>query len=222
MLDSIKLVKKDINIICKLEKTGFLVIFYSFCMSSFIFNNSNSISLQVISCATAYAVYGLVVSLISNEEKRKTSLIFQSIPVRKKSIVIGKYLFSLLVIIFSASISSILPLVKTLMENDISYVYLSFINSLIFCLFVFSIFFPLFYSLGYLKMQPINLIIFYGLIFFPIALNLLKNVDILKPAVILILRIINAINSNLTVSFIGCISLYFLSMLLSINIDSNK
>lgn len=222
MLDSIKLVKKDINIICKLEKTGFLVIFYSFCMSSFIFNNSNSVTLQVISCATAYAVYGLIVSLISNEEKRKTSLIFQSVPVRKKSIVIGKYLFSLLVIIFSASVSSILPLVKTLMENDISYVYLSFINSLIFCLFVFSIFFPLFYSFGYLKMQPINLIIFYGLIFFPIALSLLKKVDILKPVVSFMLSVMDSINSNLTVSFISCILLYFLSMLLSINIDSNK
>lgn len=221
MLDSVKLLKKDVNIVCKLERSSFLVLFYSFCMSSFIFNN-NPLALQIISFATAYAVYGLVVSLISNEEKKKTSLIFQSVPVRKRSTVIGKYLFSLVVIVFAAFISSIIPLVKTLMEKDVSYVYLSFINSIIFCLFIFSIFFPLFYSLGYSKMQPISLVIFYGLIFIPIVLNLLKDAEIIKPAINFILNLISFINSNLVISFAVSLLLYSLSILLSIYLENNK
>jgi hypothetical protein len=221
MLDSIKLMKKDINIICKLEKSSFLVLLYSFSMSSFIFNNNNSLAFQMISFATAYAVYGLVVSLVSNEEKKKTSLIFQSMPVRKRSTVIGKYLFSLVIIIFAACTSNILPLVKALMEKDISYLYLSFLNSLIFCIFIFSIFFPLFYSLGYSKMQPISLIIFYGLIFVPILLNFLKASDVIRPFANFTLDIINIVNSNLIISFTACILLYILSMLLSIKIENN-
>lgn len=222
MLDSIKLLKKDINIVGKLNKSSFFVFIYSFCMSSFIFNNSNSVSIQIISSATAYAVYGIVVGLIANEEKKKTSLIFQSIPVKKSSVVIGKYLFTLLIIIFSACISSIFPLTKTLVEKDISYFYLSFVNSIIFSLFVFSIFFPLYYSLGYLKMQPINLIIFYGFIFIPIVLNLLRDIELIRPVINFILDLINIINGNLMISSIVCILLYFLSMLLSIKLENNK
>lgn len=222
MIDSIKLMNKDISLIFKINKTILFILIYSISMSSTIITSNFTISIQIIMSATAYTAYAIILGLISTEEKTKSSMIFQSMPVKKESIVIGKYLFTTVIILVATLLSSVFPMIKSIMENDISYVLFSFINSFMFCTFIFSIFYPLYYKFGYLKMQTINLILFYGLIFIPIVLNLLKDVALLKPTANFIFNSVNCLMQNSVTSFVGCVILYIISILISINFEKNK
>ncbi len=222
MYDSIKLMKMNLHLSAKTNKKLFYVFFYPICMSSMILTSKLTASIQIIMCAAAYAVYGIVVGLIATEENMKSSLIFQSIPVKKRSIVIGKFLFSFVIIIISCMLSSIIPFVKSAVEKDASYFALSFINSLMFCIVLVSIFFPLYYKMGYLKMHLINLIIFYGLIFIPIILNLLKDVTLVKPIIEFVLSAINIIIQNMQAALVVCLVMYAASIFISIIIEENE
>lgn len=222
MIDSIKLMNKDISLIFKINTTILFIFIYSISMSSTILTSDFTISIQIIMSATAYTVYAIVVGLISTEEKTKSSMIFQSMPVKKESLVIGKYLFTTVIILIASLLSSVLPMIKSIMENDISYVLFSFLNSFMFCTFIFSIFYPFYYKFGYLKMHAINLVLFFGLIFIPIVLNLLKNVDLIKPVMNYLLNSVNCLMQNPVASFAGCVILYVISIILSINFENNK
>ena len=222
MSDSIKLMNKDISLIFKANKTMLFILIYSISMSTTILASDLTISIQIIMSATAYAAYAIIIGLISIEEKTKSSMIFQSMPVKRESIVIGKYLFTTVMILAASFFSSIFPMVKSIIENDSSYVIYSFINSFMFCTAIFAIFYPLYYKFGYLKMHTINLILFYGLIFIPIVLNLLKNVELLKPIISYVLNFVNYLINNQVSAFAGCIIIYIISIVLSINFQNNK
>lgn len=222
MTDSIKLMNKDINLIFKVNKTILFIFIYSISMSSTILTADFTISIQIIMSATAYSTYAIIVNLISTEEKTKSSMIFQSMPVKKQSLVLGKYLFTTLMILVASLMSSIFPMIKSIIENDISYVMYSFINSFMFCTAIFSIFYPLYYKFGYLKMHIINLILFYGLIFIPIILNLFKDIELLKPITNFMFNSINSMIQKQFSTFLGCVILYIISIMLSINFQNNK
>nr|WP_312577311.1 ABC-2 transporter permease [Sedimentibacter sp.] len=222
MNDSIKLVKKDISVIFKINKMNFYVFIYPLCMSCLVFTSNLAISIQIIASSAAYAVYGIVVGLITAEEKTKSAVIFQSLPLSKKSIVSGKYIFAMVIILITSFVSSLFPIVKSIIDKDISVSILGFLNSFMFCLILFSIFFPFYYKMGYLKMNTINLIIFYSLIFIPIVINLLRDVAILKPVIYITSKMVNYVTQNLLTALIGCIIIYGLSMIISLNIESNK
>jgi hypothetical protein len=113
-------------------------------------------------------------------------------------------------------------MVKSIMEDDVSYAFFSFANSFMFCTAVFSIFYPLHYKFGYLKMHIINLILFYGLIFIPIVLNLLKDVLLLKPIMNFIFDSVNCLMKNPVISLAGCAILYIISIALSVFFQNNK
>ena len=222
MSDSIKLMNKDISLIFKANKTMLFIFIYAISMSTTILASDLTISIQIIMSATAYATYAIVIGLISIEEKTKSSMIFQSMPVKRESIVLGKYLFTTVMILAASFLSSIFPMVKSIIENDSSYVIFSFINSFMFSTAIFAIFYPLYYKFGYLKMHTINLILFYGLIFIPIILNLLKNVELLKPIIVYVLNFVNYLINNQVSSFIGCVIIYIISIVLSVNFHNNK
>lgn len=222
MYDSIKFMKMNLHLSAKTNKKLLYIFFYPICMSSMILTSKLTVSIQIIMCAAAYAVYGIVVGFIATEENAKSSLIFQSIPVRKRSVVIGKFLFSFMVIIISCMISSLIPFIKSVIERDASYFALSFINSFMFCIVLVSILLPLYYKMGYLKMHFINLIIFYGLIFIPIILNLLKDVALVKPIIEFVLTKINIVIQNMQAALAICLIMYVISMLISIIIKENE
>lgn len=222
MSDSIKLMNKDINLIFKTNKTMLFIFIYAISMSSTILTSDLTISIQIIMSATAYAAYAIVIGLISIEEKTKSSMIFQSMPVKRESIVVGKYLFTTVMIIAGSFLSSILPMVKSIIEHDSSYVIYSFLNSFMFCTAIFAIFYPMYYKFGYLKVHAINLILFYGLIFIPIVLNLLKNVELLKPIIAYVLSFVNLLMNNQITAFAGCVIIYAASMALSVKFQNNN
>ncbi|MEL7647279.1 MAG: ABC-2 transporter permease [Sedimentibacter sp.] len=222
MSDSIKLMNKDINLIFKINKTMLFIFIYAISMSSTILTGDLTISIQIIMSATAYAAYAIVIGLISVEEKTKSSMIFQSMPVKRESIIIGKYLFTTVMILAGSFLSSILPMVKSILEHDSSYVIYSFLNSFMFCTAIFAIFYPLYYKFGYLKIHVVNLVLFYGLIFIPIILNLLKNVELLKPIIAYVLSFVNFLMNNQSSAFAGCVIIYIVSIALSIKFQSNN
>lgn len=222
MIDSIKLMKKDIYLVFKINRMNIFVIIYPISMSCIILTSDLTISIQTIMSATAYAVYAILVGLISNEEKTKASMIFQSLPIKKQSIVVGKYMLTTAVIVVASFLSSIFPIIKSFVEKDISYLVLSILNSFMFCTIIFSIFLPLYFKYGYLKMQAINLIIFYGLIFIPIILNLLRDKVLIRPITSFLYNIINLLMQNSILAIIGCAVIYILSMIVSIRLENNK
>jgi len=222
MNDSIKLVRKDMSVIFKINKMNLYVFVYPICMSCVIITNNLAVSIPIIMTATAYAVYAIVVGLITTEEKTKSSIIYQSLPVNKLSIIVGKYLFASAVILIASLLSSIFPGVKSIMSKDISIVGLSFLNSFMFSTILFSIFFPLYFKMGYLKMYTINLIIFFSLVFSSTFINLLRNVPAIKPFIDNIYIVINFVMQNTITVFIGCMIIYVISILLSYNIERNK
>lgn len=222
MYDSIKLVKKDMSVIFKINKMNLFVFVYPICMSCVIITNNLAVSIPIIMTATAYAVYAIVVGLITTEEKTKSSMIYQSLPVNKLSIIVGKYLFASAVILIASLLSSIFPVVKSIMNKDISIVWLSFLNSFMFSTILFSVFFPFYFKMGYLKMHTINLIIFFSLVLSATFINLLRNIPAIKPFVDGAYIVINFVMKNSFTAFIGCMILYAISVLLSFNIESNK
>ena len=125
-------------------------------------------------------------------------------------------------ILFASFLSSVFPMIKSIMEKDITYVFLSFLNSFMFSIALFSIFFPFYFKLGYLKMHVINLIIFYCLIFIPIILNLFKDVVLLKPITNFIFDFVNYLMQNAGAAFVGCLISYLISLMISINFVNNK
>jgi len=222
MYDSIKLVKKDMRVILKINKTNLIVFIYPICMSCVIITSNLALSIPVIMTATAYAVYAIVVGLITTEEKTKSSMIFQSLPVNKLSTIIGKYLFALSVILIASLLSSIFPVVKSIMSKDISIVELTFLNSFMFCTILFSIFFPFYFKMGYLKMHTINLVIFFSLVLSATFINLLRNLPAIKPFIDCVYIVINFVMQNPITAFIGCMCLYLISLMISFNIERNK
>ena len=222
MYDSIKLVKKDMSVVFKINKSNLFVFVYPICMSCVIMTNNLAVSIPIIMTATAYAVYAIVVGLITTEEKTKSSIIYQSLPVNKFSIIVGKYLFASVVIMIVSLLSSIFPVVKSIMNKDISIVVLSFLNSFMFSTALFSIFFPFYFKMGYLKMHTINLVIFFSLILSATFINLLRNVPAIKPFIDNIYIVINFVMQNSIAVFIGCMIVYVISILLSYNIERNK
>jgi len=222
MYDSIKLVKKDMSVIFKINKMNLFVFVYPICMSCVIITSNLSVSIPIIMTATAYAVYAIVVGLITTEEKTKSSIIYQSLPVNKLSIIVGKYLFASAVILIASLLSSIFPVVKSIMNKDISIVVLSFLNSFMFSTILFSIFFPFYFKMGYLKMHTINLIIFFSLVLSATFINILRNVPAIKPFIDKIYIVINFVMQNSIAVFIGCMIVYAISILLSYNIERNK
>lgn len=222
MTNSVKLLRKDISIIFKISKMNFFVFVYPICMSCVIITSNLAVSIPIIMTATAYAVYAIVVGLITTEEKTKSSMIFQSLPLNKLSIVLGKYMFAVVVIFVASLLSSIFPAVKSIMSKDISIVGLSFLNSFMFSIMLLSIFFPFYYKMGYLKMQTINMVIFFSLVIASTFINLLKNAIAIKPVIDIIYIVINFVMLNSITAFIGCMSLYLISMMISFSIEKNK
>lgn len=222
MNDSIKLVKKDISIISKINKMNYFVFIYPICMSCVIITSNLAVSIPIIMTATAYAVYAIVVGLITTEEKTKSSMIFQSLPINRKSIIVGKYLFAAAVILIGSLLSCIFPAVKSIMNKDISIVGLCFFNSFMFCIIMFSIFYPFYIKMGYLKMHTINIVIFFSLVLASTFINLLKNVSSIKPIIDSVYNITNFVMQNLFTAIFGCIILYIISIQISFNIEKNK
>ncbi len=222
MNDLFKLVKKDISLIFKVNKMNFLVLIYPLCMGCLVFNSDLSISIQVVASSVAYAVYGIVVGLITTDEKTKSLMIFQSLPINKKSIIIGKYLFCLIIILIVSLVGSVFPIIKSILDKNISITILSLANSFMFNITLFSVFFPFYFKMGYLKMHAINLIIFYCLIFIPLVMNLFRNIQILKPIIDFVIVILNLVAHNLLIIFVGCIVIYIFSLMISIVIEGSN
>lgn len=150
------LIMKDIRI-QKKDKTVFMFILLNI-VNAFIFQNN---------CATTIllcflSIYLLAVYANAYDFKYNSELMINSLPVNRKVVVAAKYLsvflFLICAILITLIVGSLLHFIAPNLVSktiDINTIFLEFF---IVCIY-FSIFFPFYYKLGYLKSRWVNFII---------------------------------------------------------------
>lgn len=220
MLSSFKIVKKDLILAFKYDIQNCLILLFPLFISIFITSSNFKAG---ISEAVLFTVYVIVTSSFSKEEAANTSMIIKSLPVNIKNIIIGKYIFTALIILVAALISSIYPAFISITRNN--HVYLSttftnFITYITLSMFLFSILFPIIYKFAYSKIHFITIIFYLLLIFSPVILTIFNYISIMEPSTADLIKKIDNVIENLSSLFIECLILYVLSMTVSIKIYS--
>ena len=213
------LVIKDIVI----QKKNVLFAFFYTIFFSITFSSCKPIGLGLYVLAPIVVSYMFISNAAGYDDKNKCELVLNSLPIKRADIVISKYI-SIFVYIFISIIYSILIgfIGKTtgLSMYNISISSLDIISVLIsICIFS-SIFFPVYFKFGIIKIQVLILISLM-VIFFLAETTI--SYAIKNPNNVLVQKLINT--SSLTLKFsaliIGLIILLS-SIMISIRIYNNK
>lgn len=121
-----------------------------------------------LSLSVFAVTYMLTLGASAIEEKNNSDKMLISLPIRKSSIVLSKYLsvfvFAAYVILLNLIIHVLVDLIK-LPLNPISFTTGGILGSVIAPVLFCSISLPLIFKLGYLKSKMINLILFFTIVF---------------------------------------------------------
>lgn len=220
MTDAFKIMMKDIKLAFKYDNTNFLMFLLPLFVSFLKFKYSNNVFTADIHIITGsfslYTVSLIIAGLISKEEATKASLTIRNLPLKQSSIVIGRYLFTATIILIVSILSSLFQVIKSIMENDISYLILSIYDCIIFCIPLFSILFPLIFKFGYFKIHLIFIFINLCIVFTPYILIAFKVYNILSPVVDIIYNTIDIVEANYATVFSCSLILYILSLIVSV------
>ncbi|MBA4535931.1 ABC-2 transporter permease [Bacillus aquiflavi] len=165
------LIKKDILMQKRtLKLSVLLIIFFTITLSSM-----GSIGLTVGILAVTYQ---LILGASSLEDKNNSDIILNSLPIKKNTIVLSKYVsiyvFTAYAILLFYSIYFIVNMLN--FPNIIFFNPIGFIGGIVAVTLFFSISFPLIFKYGYIKSKMANLILFFVLAFGGIILtNILQN-----------------------------------------------
>ncbi|MBW9147220.1 ABC-2 transporter permease (plasmid) [Clostridium sp. CM027] len=150
------LIMKDIRIQRK-DKTVFIFLFLNI-LNIFIFQNNYAPT--ILLCFLS--IYLLVVYANAYDFKYNSELMINSLPVNRKIVVAAKYLsvfvFLICAILITLIMGSLLHFVAPTLVNKTLGINTIFIEFFIVCAY-FSVFFPFYYKLGYLKSRWVNFII---------------------------------------------------------------
>lgn len=221
-IDVLKLLKKDLKVILRLNRNSLIILIYPICMSFPLINGDNTHGVQMLVSAIALASFMLIVGSISSEEKNGVNNVFRSLPVKRVSIIISKYVYSLLIIFFIIIISSIVPFIKYIITGNSDVVISVFINSFVYCMFIYSIFFPLYYKFGYSKLMIINMVIVYGLIFIPIIITLFNSFSYIKDIEIILINITNIVTENSLYAVFTALLIFITSVFISALVENDE
>jgi hypothetical protein len=186
-----QLVLKDLKV-QKGEKTIFIALFLSLCISGIIPHSPGLASIQLL-----LGVYLMIVYANAYDYKYNAEIMINSLPLDRKQIVRAKYLsaicFSLIMIGVALPASAILSHTGIIGDKQINLtVIVRFLMTSFFFLCIYlSIFFPVYFKLGYLKSRWANFLSFFiifGLIGFsgsqgaeiPQHAGMLQKVDLLE------------------------------------------
>ncbi len=154
------LIKKDILIQKRALKLSFLlIIFFSITLS-----NIGSVGLTIGILAVTYQ---LVLGASALEDKNNSDIILISLPIRRSSIVLAKYLspyvYATYAILGFYLVHLMIDLLNIPVEIqfNVSVITGGFIALTLFC----SISFPLIFKYGYVKAKMANLLIFFAFVF---------------------------------------------------------
>ncbi|QAA34845.1 ABC-2 transporter permease [Clostridium manihotivorum] len=178
----INLVFKDLLI---QKKSIYIAILYGF-IFSFIFSRGSAPNGIFIAVPSVIA-YLFISYACAYDDKSSSDLMLNSLPINRRDIVYAKYLSIIVYLLISISISFIFTalvkysgfstLNRLMTFEDVLGCFASII-------FLSSIYFPIYFKLGYLKSRYISMFLMLGAIFIPTAIfNLLGNnigVDIIN------------------------------------------
>jgi ABC-2 type transport system permease protein len=195
--------------------------------SAFAFQNVMPNGGAIYTISPYVIVYLFVVYSCGYDDKNKTDIIFNSLPVKRDDIVISKYLAVFFFAAFGIICSAVLGLFATytgiaginrlITANDIVIV-LS--GGLIFT----SIFYPLYFKLGMIKMKFVNIFLFMILMFFPSFLAEYAASHPQSAAVIYITSLLSNTPAWVLqwLLLIAAFIMLLISVLISIHIYKNK
>lgn len=161
-----RLIWKDFMII---RRTLWFIPLYAFGMA-IAFSNSSA---GALSASTIGIAYMLLIQANARDEKNKSEIMLNSLPLSRQDVVLAKYLsvfpYVIMGIIFYlltqgvVSITNIpIPLGRISLEEVI--------GVLVGVMGMISIYFPIYFKLGYLRSNMIATLLFLGFIFFSMAL----------------------------------------------------
>lgn len=182
-MNLINLIKKDISIF-KANKMLLLLFIYPLGMSLGTISNTDMtkiIALLILSAV--FVVYVITVTVLSNEEQTKINIVLKSLPIRKSSLVISKYILVLLSFIMGILLSLIVPIISGVFAINYEVMISSIITSLLVVILFSSILLPLYFRFGYFKLRLINRIFYITLILFPFIATKLYNIESAKPII---------------------------------------
>lgn len=167
----ISLIFKDLLIVKKtiIICIGYMVLFI------FAFQSMGSGGFQAGVVAVAYM---LSTTAAAYEEKNKSDIILNSLPVARRDIVLAKYLTIFVYVAIAVVAYSVAIGIVNLLRLPIKYsnINLDGIISAMFSVSVlYGIYFPIFFKVGYLKAKAINFILFF-VFFFGVTL-LVKEIS---------------------------------------------
>ncbi|MGV8983288.1 ABC-2 transporter permease [Clostridium sp.] len=150
------LIMKDLRIQRK-DKTVFIFLFLNI-LNIFIFQNNYAST--ILLCFLS--IYLLAVYANAYDFKYNSELMINSLPVNRTIVVAAKYLsvfvFLICAILITLIMGSLLHFIAPTLVNKTISINTIFIEFFIICTY-FSVFFPFYYKLGYLKSRWVNFII---------------------------------------------------------------
>lgn len=217
------LILKEFLVQKKMLFFGFIyVIFAAYAFQGIVPNGG-----AVYTLAPFAVVYILIYYSCGYDDKNKTYIIFNSLPIKREDIVISKYLaifaFAIYGIACSVLLGSIgfyigLPNFERLISlEDIAFV---MTGGALFA----SIFYPLYFKFGIIKMKVANIILFMAFMFIPSFIgdyvNSHPNSAIAKSIQELILNTPSFVSKALLVIIV--LIIFLISMLISMRIYKSK
>lgn len=161
-----KLIWKDFLI---LKKSLWSVPIYSFGVA-IAFSSTNA---GALSASTIGATYMLMIQACARDEKNKSEIMLNSLPLRRRDIVFAKYLsffpyaiLGILSYLFTQAVVSVTGIPITLEKLSLE----GIIGVLVAVIGMISIYFPIYFKLGYQRSNIIATFLFLGIFFSAIAL----------------------------------------------------
>jgi len=159
----LSLILKDIYL---LRKTMAFSVFYMFVML-FVFSRLDNPAAVFTSCMVAI-IYLMIVTGCALDEKNKSDVIFNSLPLSRSVIVGEKYLMVIVYVLFGAAVYGIVTRVIGLLGliPNLSFLTLEgLLAAFIVVSFLASIYLPVYFKFGYIRSKIYYFILFFGMFF---------------------------------------------------------
>lgn len=219
----LNLIKKDILI----QKKTFLYTFLYTIFASAVFSSMGPSGFSLYVLSPMVTTYMFITLAVQYEDKNKSEIVLNSLPLKRDDIVIAKYIsmfvFAILGFTYSITIGFVgiatgIPMfTRSISLLDIIFV---FTSAAIFS----SIFFPVYFKFGFVKMKLFNIVLMMLIFFLPnIAIEYVSE----SPNNILVQKLNYFINNtssftqNSLALTIGLI-IFLTSLMISIRIYNNK
>ncbi|MFT5873287.1 MAG: ABC-2 type transport system permease protein [Clostridium sp.] len=219
----LNLIMKDIVI----QKKNLLFAFAYTIFLSIVFSSLKPSGLGLYVMGPIVTVYMLISYAVNYDDKNKSEIVFNSLPIRRDEIVISKYISTFVFLIIGISYSILIGFIEKitgapLINRPVSLLDIGLVLPSV-CI-VASIFFPVYFKFGAIKMRIFTNIMLVLIVFLPVNVIIYANKN---PNNILVQGFNHFMNntSSFTLNSLAIIVgliIFLLSLIISIRIYNNK